>query len=116
MIVFYHQRLQVYQETLDFIEAVEKLVVRWPAYRRYLVNQLRRAASSIALNIAEGAHEFSEGEKKKFYRYARRSAGECVCVIDLALRLRLTTTEQAEPYYKQLNRIIAMLTTMAQPR
>ena len=51
----------------------------WPLGR-----QLVKAASSIPLNIAEGAGEFSAGEKARFYRIARRSAAETAAAYDVA--------------------------------
>ena len=74
---FYHHNLKVYDKALTFIVEIDELVERWPTYRSYLRLQMRRAASSIALNIAEGAYETSVKDKLKSYRYARRSAGEC---------------------------------------
>jgi four helix bundle protein len=46
-------------------------------------DQLYRAASSILLNIAEGAGKSSWREKKNFYTIARGSVQECVAIIQL---------------------------------
>jgi four helix bundle protein len=46
-------------------------------------NQLRRATTSICLNIAEGAGEFSAKEKAPFYRIAKRAATECAAILDV---------------------------------
>jgi four helix bundle protein len=48
-----------------------------------LKDQLRRAASSIALNIAEGAGKFHKNDKKNFYLIARGSTNECVAILRL---------------------------------
>jgi four helix bundle protein len=45
-----------------------------------LADQLRRASTSIVLNIAEGAGEYSPKDKAKFYRFAKRSAAECSAI------------------------------------
>ncbi len=50
----------------------------------HLKNQLDRAASSIPLNLAEGAGRFSKNDKKRFYRIAFASLRECQAIIDLA--------------------------------
>src|SRR5687767_10915392 len=112
MRTFYHHKLRVYHETLEFIVRADDMVEKWPPFRRYLSLQLRRAASSIALNIAEGAHETSIDDKHRLYRYARRSAGESVCAIDLALEHGLNTEAELEWHYDKLNTIIAMLSAM----
>jgi four helix bundle protein len=54
-----------------------------PFAQRDLARQLRRASTSVSLNIAEGADEFSAAEKARFYRIARRSAAECLAILDL---------------------------------
>jgi len=43
-----------------------------PRGRTYLADQLQRAGTSVPLNIAEGAGEYSSNEKIRFYRMARR--------------------------------------------
>jgi len=49
-----------------------------------LVWVYQRAATSVPLNIAEGAGEYSGAEKSRFYRIAKRSATECagICAFD----------------------------------
>ena len=49
----------------------------------HLRDQFNRAASSVALNIAEGFGSFSSGVKRRHYEIARGSAMECVAILDL---------------------------------
>ena len=51
---------------------------------RHLRDQLARAASSVALNLAEGFGRNSRGDKIKFYNIALSSIRECQAVLDLA--------------------------------
>ena len=83
-----------------------------PAGRAYLADQLRRAASSIPLNIAEGAGEFSRKDKARFYRMARRSATESAAVLDVARKLDLAKSESIGLGRQQLLRIVSMLIAM----
>ena len=46
-------------------------------------NQLRRAALSVQLNIAEGNSRFSQKDIRHFYVISRSSMHECVAVLDL---------------------------------
>jgi len=55
---FDHERLEVYQLALRFLAVANLIASRLPRGRSYLADQLRRAATSIVLNIAEGAEEF----------------------------------------------------------
>ena len=51
---------------------------------RHLNDQLKRAASSIVLNLAEGAGRESPADQRKFYRIAFGSLRECQAIITLA--------------------------------
>ena len=90
---FDHEKLTVYGVALDFVAQADAIAQQLPPGRGYLCDQLRRAATSIALNIAEGAGEFSPDEKTRFYRMARRSATECAAINDVCKRLELIDEE-----------------------
>ncbi len=80
---FGHERLVVYRKALEFYGLAFALARRWARRDARLADQLRLAAASIPLNIAEGSGEFRSGEKARFYRIALRSATECAAVLDL---------------------------------
>ena len=81
---------------LELLVLADAVAVTLPRGRGYLADQLRRAASSIAFNIAEGAGGFASDEKARFYRMARRSATESAAIFD-ACRVLSLTTEPASP-------------------
>lgn len=89
-------------------DVAEKL----PKGRAYLKDQLRRAANSIAANIAEGVGEFSASEKMRFYRISRRSAVECASHLLVSRRLELVDDALLNEGLQVLHRIVAMLTSM----
>ena len=72
--LFDQERLDVYQAAIEFVILSEQILEELSRGRAYLVDQLQRAASSIALNIAEGAGEYARYEKHRFYRILKRSA------------------------------------------
>ncbi len=76
MAQFDHERLYAYQVAIDFVPLADDVVESLPRGRGHLADQLQRASLSVALNIAEGAGEFSPKDKKMFYRMALRSATE----------------------------------------
>jgi four helix bundle protein len=86
---FDFEKLVVYQKSLDFIDQVYVLTEQFPSHERFNVtDQFRRAATSIALNIAEG----SAGTKKEFgafLRISNRSVRECVVCLSIALRQKV---------------------------
>ena len=106
---FDHEKMEVYNLTIDFIALADEVVNGLPRGRAYLADQLRRACSSIALNIAEGAGEFAGDEKARFYRMAKRSATECAAVLDVCRRLDLANGKQLDAGRNLLLRIVSML-------
>ena len=61
---FEHERLDVYRTAIEFLVVADEIATNLPKGRAYLADQLRRAATSIPLNIAEGAGEFSPGTRR----------------------------------------------------
>jgi four helix bundle protein len=109
MAVFDHERLHVYHAALDFLPIAEELVAQLPSGRAYLGDQLHRASTSIVLNIAEGAGEFSKRDKARFYRMALRSATECAAVFDVSKKLNLASEPAVRSGKDTLLRIVSML-------
>ncbi|MCB1113537.1 MAG: four helix bundle protein [Chlamydiia bacterium] len=107
-----HEKLEVYHYSLSFTVLADKVSNSLPRGRAYLVDQLRRAATSIPLNIAEGAGEFSPSEKCRFYRMAKRSATECSSILDVMRSLQLVEEKHFVEAMEALCRIVAMLITM----
>lgn len=112
MAMFDHERLHVYELALDFLVIVEEVVGDYPAGRAYLADQLRRASTSIVLNIAEGAGEFSKKDKARFYRMALRSATECAAVLDVSKRLHLAPDSHLRSGKEILLQVVAMMVAL----
>ena len=111
---FDHEKLDVYQVSIEFLRLANEVAEALPRGRGYLADQLHRAATSIALNIAEGAGEFSARDKARFYRMAKRSATECAAVFDVVRTLGLAANAHLlDAGRDHLLRIVAMLVRMA---
>ena len=113
---FDHEKLDAYQVGLDFVVLADTLVGTLPRGRTHLAEQLHRAATSICLNIAEGAGEFSVADKVRFYRMAKRSATECAAILDVLARLAAGEPTHICKGRELLVRVVSMLTKMAQRR
>lgn len=114
MSYFDHEKLDVYRVAIQLIVLIDKIVDELPRGRSYLADQLQRAATSIPLNIAEGAGEYANNEKARFYRIAKRSSTECAAIFDLCNELQLIEEKNYIEGRELLLRIVAMLIKMAQ--
>ena len=106
---FDHEKLDVYRAAIQFVVVANSIAEVMPPGRSHLVDQLHRAATSIPLNIAEGAGEYSSKEKARFYRIARRSATECAAILDVCESLNLVEPKELMDARELLMRIVAML-------
>jgi four helix bundle protein len=113
---FDHERLDVYHVSIRLVAEVHRLTARVPRGWSKLKDQARRAAISIALNVAEASGEFSPKEKRRLIRIARRSATECVAALDVLRVLDAVSDEDLEVARELLDRIVAMLTNMSRPK
>ena len=102
--MFGFQRLDVYRSAVRFLALS-------PRGFGELTDQLRRAALSIPLNIAEGSGKGGR-DAARYYTIARGSALECAAVLDAAEALGLTATEDLVEPRELLERIVAMLTKL----
>lgn len=73
---FSFEKLQVYQKANDFADHVCQHCEQFPRGYAFLIDQLNRAALSIAANIAEGNGRFTKVDRKHFFIVARGSIQE----------------------------------------
>jgi len=114
MTTFDHEKLDVYQISLEFVMTAGEIIRKFPTGRHNLADQLDRAATSVVLNIAEGAGEFSRAEKARFYRMAKRSATECAAALDICRVRKVIDEKMFDVGRVMLLRIVAMLIRMIQ--
>jgi len=105
-----YEELRVYQRALDLVALVYRGTASWPADERFgLTSQVRRAATSIVLNITEGAGAGSDAEFAKFLRYSLRSKYEVMAGIDIAVRIGLIAESDAPPMRTEAEAVATML-------
>ena len=75
-------------------------------------DQLKRAAFSIMLNIAEGSGRFTKPDKRNFYIISRGSVFECVAIFDFIYDQELITKSEFDKFYQDLEEISKMLYVM----
>jgi four helix bundle protein len=111
---FEFERLEAFSLALESVVAVNEVAIGLPTGLHYLRDQLSRAATSVASNIAEGAGEYALAEKARFYRIAKRSATECAAQLLIGRRLRLSSDEKVGIALSLLHRVVSMVTRMIQ--
>ncbi|MBU2219008.1 four helix bundle protein [Patescibacteria group bacterium] len=104
------KKLDVYQKALKFTSRVYKFSELLPESERFgIVSQLRRATTSIVLNIAEGAGAGSNAEFKRFLRMSLRSAYEVNSIFDIIKVLNYNNQDKIDNLRKDLDEISAMI-------
>lgn len=110
-----HKKLEVYQASRELVKECYKLTLLLPTEERFiLVQQIRRAALSVKLNIAEGSSRKSETERKRYYEMSRGSVIELDAAFETAVDLQYLNKEQMAALGKLLNSNFAMLSKMIQ--
>lgn len=106
------QKLDVYRCSIDFVAMAVEIGERVPRGHAGLRDQLRRAALSVPLNIAEGAGRTSEADGARHFAIARGSAMECAAVLDVVRALGALEEERHRRAIELLARVVAMLTKL----
>lgn len=80
--------LDVWKEAKDIVIRVYRITRDFPKEEGYgLTSQLRRASSSVCVNIAEGFSRFHTKDKIRFYYNARGSISESMNHVMIAVEL-----------------------------
>ena len=88
-----HQKLQIYSVSRQFVLECYRLTQILPSDEKFgMISQIRRAALSVHLNIAEGASRKSEAERKRYFEVARGSVIEIDAALDIASDLEYLKT------------------------
>lgn len=82
--IYKFQKLEIYQLALEYIGLIYEVAEKLPRSEDFnLKSQITRAATSIALNIAEGSTSQSDPEQSRFLGMALRSLVETVACQDI---------------------------------
>ncbi|HSJ06018.1 MAG TPA: four helix bundle protein [Longimicrobiales bacterium] len=105
-------RLDAYRSAINLVGQVRPLVLRLRRREDAMADQLHRAVLSVACNTAEGAGEFSAGDKARLYRYALRSAAEATAILDAARAINMMEAAEHQTCRDTSVRLVAMLTRL----
>lgn len=92
-----YQDLTVWQKSMDLAEGIYRASRAFPASEVYgLSSQVRKAAVSIASNVAEGQGRRSTGDYQRFLSIAQGSLSELETQVLLAKRLQYLKEPESE--------------------
>lgn len=110
---FKFENLIVWQKAVDLSDLVNTVTKKFPKEELFiLTSQIKRAADSVSLNIAEGSTGQSNPEFKRFLGYAVRSNIEVVGCIFLAQRREIINQTDFERIYKLCEDILFMTSSL----
>ena len=108
-----HQRLEVYKATRAFVKECYLASKEFPQEERFaLVQQIRRAAFSVHLNLSEGFSRKSTAERKRFFEVSRGSIVEIDGALDAAEDLGYCKKESLVQLGLRMNRCFSMLSKL----
>jgi len=89
------KKLKAYEHARRLVIVSKPLIDRLPQTERSgLADQWRRAAQSVALNIAEGASRPGRKDFRRHLGIARASLDEVEAILDLVTDLKYLTSEE----------------------
>lgn len=110
---FKFENLQIWQKAMDFGEEIFLHSKTFPKDEIYnLSSQIRRAADSIVLNIAEGSIGQSNPEFKKYMSYAVRSLAEVVTCLHKAKRREYIDDDEFNELYSSAFHLMNMMVAL----
>jgi four helix bundle protein len=108
-----HTKLDVFKFSQELAMECYKITKLLPDSEKFaMVQQIRRAALSVHLNIAEGCSRKSKADRKRFFEIARGSVIEIDAAIGIAYKLTYATLEQLQPLGDNIIKTFKLLSGM----
>lgn len=108
-----HKNLPVYRRSIELDKESYRLSMLLPVEEKYnLIQQIRRAALSVLLNIAEGSAKKSARERCRYYETARGSVVEIDTGLTAAVESSYLKEDQLKLITEYLNNSFGMLSAI----
>lgn len=105
-----HQSLEVWKQSFKLVKKLYLLTAKFPSEEKFgLTSQIRRACTSIPVNIAEGAARRSDKELQQFLYIALGSASELDTLLLLSRELDFITPNEFDTVNVDLDSIFKLL-------
>lgn len=104
------ENLIVWQKSIKLSVSIYKITKEYPKDELFgLVSQMRRSATSISSNIAEGSGRHSQKDKSRFTVIAFGSALELLNQLIISVQLEYISENQYQEIRKDIEEITFML-------
>jgi four helix bundle protein len=108
-----HKKLDVWKMAMDLAKLIYQITENYPSEEKFgLISQMRRAAVSIASNIAEGAARQGKAEFRNFLSMAQGSLSELDTQLELSVRLGCLNNQKYDEISSMMVRIDKMMTAL----
>ncbi len=108
-----HTKLDAYTLSRKLVLECYGLSKKFPDHERFgLTQQIRRAATSVSLNIAEGSARRTKPERRRFYEISRSSVVEIDAILDACFDLQYCNKNDMDPTGVMISRCFKTLTGM----
>jgi len=105
--------MPVWQSAFNLTLEIYKVTKNFPSDERFgLISDMRRAANSIAHNIAEGFGRFEAKDKTRFYKITRGSAFELMSQLMVSHGLKYLNEDNQNTLVQDCKNIINNLNAM----
>ena len=108
-----HYQLDVYKSARELRFECYKILKLLPIEEKYnLTDQIRRASTSVVLNITEGCSRKSENERKRYFEIARGSVIELDSCFDIIFESQYLALHDLEKVGSKLKTTFILLSGM----
>jgi len=105
-----YKQLKIWKRGFDLAVKIYKLTAKYPNHEKYnLTSQLRRAATSISSNIAEGASKHTAQDFQRFLYQAYASLKEVESLLLLSKELKYVLVRDFEVLAKEIDELARMI-------
>ena len=110
---FKFESLQVWQRALDLTNDIDQLTKKFPKEELYVLSsQIKRAADSVVLNIAESCTGQTNPVFKTFLGYALRSGIEVVSCLFIGQKRKIVEEDDFHKLYEEYQVLTKMITAL----
>ena len=107
---FKFEKLRVWQKAIELTDLVYEVTRSFPREEMFgLTSQVRRAAVSVAANIAEGVSRVSAKDRARFFEVSYGSVNEVVTMFHIASRQKIVEADSVKRVRSEADDLCRML-------